>query len=156
MLPPDLFALNMFDVQRKYPTEIVCNTFEKKRCIKIKKLDESKNVLVCLVPDKYIVPYFTRKAKVYFTGKKFPSTVALNKLYYFMPYTKGKGIRDLYLIKVARIAPKHEFVDDAGENDLRLVFEIEYVVSLYEDYKPIKLNIWHTFTDTKLWNLMID
>ena len=31
-------------------------------------------------------------------GKRFPSTVALNKLYYFMPYIKRKGIRDLYLI----------------------------------------------------------
>ena len=71
-----------------------------------------------------------------------------------MPYTKGKGIRDLYHIKVARIAPKHEFVDEADENDLRLAFEIEYVATLYEDYKPIKLNIWHKFTDTKLRNLI--
>ena len=154
MLPPELFAVNMFDVKREYPAEIVNNTFEKKRRVNINKLDDSKNVLVCLVPDKYIVPYTNRKAKVYFTGKKFPSTVALNKLFYFMPYTKGKGIRDLYQIKVARIAPKHEFVDNADENDLRLAFEIEYVTHLYDDYKPIKLNIWHTFTDTKLRNLI--
>ena len=71
-----------------------------------------------------------------------------------MPYTKGKGIRDLYQIKVARVAPKHEFFDEADENDLRLAFEIEYVTHLYEDYKPIKLNILHTFTDTKLRNLI--
>ena len=154
MLPPELFAVNMFDVKREYPEEIVSNTFEKKRRVNISKLDDSKNVLVCLVPDKYIVPFTNGKAKAYFTGKKFPSTVALNKLFYFMPYTKGKGIRDLYQIKVARVAPKHEFVDDADENDLRLAFEIEYVTHLYEDYKPIKLNIWHTFTDTKLRNLI--
>ncbi len=154
MLPPELFAMNMFDVKREYPDEIVSNTFEKKRRVNISKLDDSKNVLVCLIPDKYIVPFTNGKAKAYFTGKKFPSTVALNKLFYFMPYTKGKGIRDLYQIKVARIAPKHEFVDDADENDLRLAFEIEYVTHLYEDYKPIKLNIWHTFTDTKLRNLI--
>lgn len=154
MLPPELFAVNMFDVKREYPAEIVSNTFEKKRRVNISKLDDSKNVLVCLVPDKYIVPFTNGKAKAYFTGKKFPSTVALNKLFYFMPYTKGKGIRDLYQIKVARVAPKHEFVDEADENDLRLAFEIEYVTHLYEDYKPIKLNIWHTFTDTKLRNLI--
>ena len=154
MLPPELFAVNMFDVKREYPEEIVSNTFEKKRRVNISKLDDSKNVLVCLVPDKYIVPFTNGKAKAYFTGKKFPSTVALNKLFYFMPYTKGKGIRDLYQIKVARVAPKHEFVDEADENDLRLAFEIEYVTHLYEDYKPIKLNIWHTFTDTKLRNLI--
>ena len=150
MLPPELFAVDMFDVQREYPKEIISNPFTKKRRINISKLDDSKNVLVCFVPDKYIVPYTNRKAKAYFTGKKFPSTVALNKLYYFMPYTKGKGIRDLYQIKIARVAPKHEFVADADENDLRLVFDIEFVTQLYDDYKPIRLNIWRTFTDTKL------
>ena len=150
MLPPELFAVDMFDVQREYPKEIISNPFIKKRRINISKLDDSKNVLVCFVPDKYIVPYTNRKAKAYFTGKKFPSTVALNKLYYFMPYTKGKGIRDLYQIKIARVAPKHEFVADADENDLRLAFEIEFVTQLYDDYKPIRLNIWRTFTDTKL------
>lgn len=154
MLPPELFALNMFDVKKEYPAEIVSNNFKKKRKIDISQLDESKNVLICLVPDKYIIPYNERKAKAYFTGRKFPSTVALNKLYYFMPYTKGKGIRDLYQIKVARIAPKHEFVADADENDLRLAFDIEYVTQLYDDYKPVKLSIWRTFTDTKLRNLI--
>lgn len=154
MLPPELFAVNMFDVQREYPAGIVENPYEPKRRVNISKLDDSKNVLICLVPDKYIVPYNNHKAKAYFTGKKFPSTVALNKLYYFMPYIKGKGIRDLYMIKVARVASKHEFVDEADENDLRLAFDIEYVAHLYDDYKPIKLNIWHTFTDTKLRNLI--
>lgn len=154
MLPPELFALNLFDVKNEYPDEIVSNKFKKKRKIDISQLDESKNVLICLVPDKYIVPYNNHKAKAYFTGRKFPSTVALNKLYYFMPYTKGKGIRDIYQIKVARVAPKHEFVDDADENDLRLAFEIEYLTQLYDEYKPIRLNIWRTFTDTKLSNLL--
>ena len=154
MLPPKLFAVNMLDVRREYPAEIVKNTFEKKRRVNINKLDDSKNVLICFVPDKYIVPFTDGKAKAYFTGKKFPSTVALNKLFYFMPYTKGKGIRDLYQIKVARVAPKHEFACGTDDNDLRLAFEIEYVTHLYEDYKPVKLNIWHTFTDTKLRNLM--
>lgn len=154
MLPPELFALNLFDVKNEYPDEIVSNKFKKKRKIDISQLDESKNVLICLVPDKYIVPYNNHKAKAYFTGRKFPSTVALNKLYYFMPYTKGKGIRDIYQIKVARVAPKHEFVDDADENDLRLAFEIEYLTQLYDEYKPIRLNIWRTFTDTKLRNLL--
>lgn len=155
MLPPELFAVNMFDVQREYPEGIVANDFKKRRRVDISKLDDTKNVLICLVPDKYIVPYNNRKAKAYFTGKKFPSTVALNKLYYFMPYAKGKGIRDLYQIKVARVAPKHEFVAEADENDLRIAFEIEYVTQLFDDYKPIRLNIWHTFNDTKLRNLII-
>ena len=55
-------------------------------------------------------------ARIYYTGKKFPSTVALNKLYYFMPYVKQKGIRDIYLITIARIGSKHEVHPDADEN----------------------------------------
>lgn len=39
---------------------------------------------------------------------------------------------------------------DADENDLRLVFEIKKVGQLFDDYKPIELKIWHTFTDTNL------
>lgn len=154
MLPPELFAIDMFDIKRDFPEEIIRNPFTKKQRIDIAKLDDTKNVLICFVPDKYIVPYNNRKAKVYFTGKKFPSTVALNKLYYFMPYTKGKGIRDLYQIKVARVVSKHEFVDEADENDLRIAFEIEFVTSLFDDFKPIRLNIWRTFTDTKLRSIL--
>ena len=47
--------------------------------------------------------------------KSFPSTVALNKLYFFMPYIKGKGVRDLYLIKIARIGNKAE-IHPEGED----------------------------------------
>ena len=152
MLPPQLFELDLFNLQEQYPigTNIINNPPSFKRKIDNSDLDDSKNVLVSLVPDQYIEPFTHHRAKAYFTGKKFPSTVKLNKLYYFMPYTKGKGIRDLYLIEVARVGTKHEFVDVADENDFRLVFEIKYVKQLFEDYKPLKLMIWHTFTDTNL------
>ena len=152
MLPPELFEIDMFDLHEQYPKDIsiINNPLVRKKRINNSSLDDSKNVLVCLVPDKYIVPYSTQNAKAYFTGKKFPSTVKLNKLYYFMPYTKGKGIRDLYQIEVARVGTKHEFVETADENDFRLVFEIKFVKQLFNDYKPIKLMIWRTFTDTNL------
>ena len=156
MIPPKLFELDMFDLLKQYPkdTQIVKNSITRKKIVDNSSLDDSKNVLICLVPDKYIVPYTTQNARVYFTGKKFPSTVALNKLYYFMPYTKGKGIRDLYLIKVARVGTKHEFVSEADENDFRLVFEIKFVKQLFEVFKPIKLMIWRTFTDTNLRSIL--
>ena len=152
MLLPRLCELDLFDLHEQYPQEasIIKNPVSRKKIVDNNSLDDSKNVLVCLVPDKYILPYTTQNARVYFTGKKFPSTVALNKLYYFMPYTKGKGIRDLYLIKVARVGTKHEFVQEADENDFRLVFEIKFVKQLFDEYKPFKLMIWRTFTDTNL------
>ena len=153
MLPPQLGELDLFDVRQEYPTDIIVNP-----CIDTKledtDLDITKNVLVCLVKNDNIAAYKDRSAKIYYTGKKFPSTVKLNRLYYFMPYTKRKGIRDLYLIKVARVGTKHEVRPEADENDLRLVFEIEFVKQLFDDYQPHRLKIWETFTDTTLGELM--
>ena len=156
MLPPTLFEIDMFDMHEQYPknVDIIKNPFVRRKQTNIFDLDDSKNVLVGLVPDKYIVPYNNQNARVYFTGRRFPSTVKLNKLYYFMPYAKGKGIRDLYQIEVARIGTKHEFVETADENDFRLVFEIKFVAQVFDAYKPIKLMIWRTYTDTKLRALL--
>lgn len=115
-------------------------------------LDETKHLLIGLVKlDNQ--EYFLDGAptKIYYTGKTkaFPSTVALNKLYYFMPYIKGKGVKDLYLIRVARIGSKAEINKASKDTDPRLVFELEYLESLPE-YTPIKLNIFNTFRDTVL------
>ena len=153
MLPPELCELDLFGVQQEYPTDIIVNPCIDTRA-EDEELDASKNVLVCLVKNDNVAAYKDRSAKIYYTGKKFPSTVKLNKLYYFMPYTKRKGIRDLYLIKVARVGTKHEVRPEADENDLRLVFEIEFVKQLFDDYRPHRLRIWETFTDTTLGELM--
>ena len=150
MLPPVLFPIDLFDVRRAYPEDILRNAYRKRKRVDYSDLDDSKNVLVSLVTNENIDPFNQQNAKIYYTGKKFPSTVKLNKLYYFMPYTKGKGIRDLYIIKVARVGTKNEVGHKCDNNDIRIVFEIEFVKQLFEDYKPIKLMIWHTFTDTNL------
>ena len=100
--------------------------------------------------------YLDQSAKIYYTGKKFPSTVALNKLYYFMPYIKGKGIKDLYFIKIARVGTRKEGQPDNEPNDIRLVFEIEFVKQLFEDYKKVHLDIWQTFKDTTLQQILTD
>lgn len=155
MLPPELFPLNLFALQAEFPHKIIEN--KNRPCSKSVKtdiLDDSKNVLISYVPDKYIKNYIDRPAKVYFSGKKFPSTVKLNKLFYFMPYFKGKGIKDLYLIKAARVATKHEILGEGDDNDLRIIFEIEFITQLFDDYRKTKLNIWHTFTDTNLRALL--
>ena len=138
------------EIAEVYPDKIVSN-----RIVETPEgLDPSKNLLVSLVKNDTIDLLLDGSVNVYYTGKKFPSTVELNHLYYFMPYRKGKGIRDLYYIKVARVGSKHEVHPDADPNDLRLVFEIEFVKQLFPDYKPFKLVIWDTFTDTKLANIL--
>ena len=119
-------------------------------------LDPTKHLLIGLVKlDNQ--DYFLDGAptKIYYTGKTkaFPSTIALNKLYYFMPYIKGKGVKDLYLIRVARIGNKAEINKGSKDTDPRLVFELEYLESLPE-YKPAKLNIFNTFRDTVLASIL--
>lgn len=113
-------------------------------------LDKTKHLLVGYVKSDN-EEYFLKEepTKIYYTGKtrSFPSTIALNKLYYFMPYIKGKGVRDLYLIRVARIGTKAEIHPKSNDIDPRLVFDLEYLQSL-TDYVPIRLNFLRTYTDT--------
>jgi len=150
--------LDFFATLRQYPENIVENTLPDPPKQETQKLgpdvDDSKNVLISLVKNDNVERYLDQSAKIYYTGKKFPSSVALNKLYYFMPYIKRKGIRDLYLIKIARVGTRKEGQPDNDPNDFRLVFEIEFVKKLFKDYKPVELEIWHTFTDTNMKNVI--
>ena len=47
-----------------------------------------------------------------------------------MPYIKGKGVSDLYLIRVARLGTKAEVHPETNDESPRLVFELEYLESL--------------------------
>ena len=96
-------------------------------------LDKTKHLLIGVVK-KDNEEYFLKEepTKIYYTGPSgtFPSTIALNKLYYFMPYIKGKGVSDLYLIRVARVGTKAEVHPETDDERPRLVFELEYLESL--------------------------
>lgn len=113
-------------------------------------IDFSKKLLICNVKKDNWEQFLDGSAKIYYTGKKFPTTITLKKLYYFMPYLSGKGIRDLYYIKIARLGYRKEGQENENKNDLRIVFEIERIGQLFDDYKKIKLEIWRTFTDTSI------
>lgn len=119
-------------------------------------LDSSKNVLIGFVKDDF-AEYFQdgHITKYYYTGKtkSFPSTIALNKLYYFMPYIKGIGVKDIYLIKIARIGNKAEIRADSTDTDPRLIFELEYVGTLNKN-KFIQLNIYRTYRWTILESVL--
>ena len=118
-------------------------------------LDPAKHLLIGLVK-KDNEEYFLKEepTKIYYTGKTktFPSTVVINKLYYFMPYIKEKGVRDLYLIRVARIGNKSEIHIESNDEEPRLVFELEYLESLPE-YQMVKLHKYW-YKDTLLGRIM--
>ena len=112
-------------------------------------LDPAKHLLIGFVK-KDNEEYFLKEepTKIYYTGKTktFPSTVEINKLYYFMPYFKEKGVRDLYLIRIARIGTKAETHPNSKDEEPRLVFELEYLESL-PDYVMLSLTrYWYKDT----------
>ena len=152
-LRPQPQQLDLFQLQAEYPGRIIENPSQN---VNIDDLDLIQNVLVCNVKKDNMEHFLDGTAKLYYSGKKFPSTVALNKLYYFIPYI-GKqcnqdfyGIRDLYLIKVARVGSRREGELDNDPNDLRIVFELQFVKQLFPDYKKQRLDIWQTYADTTL------
>ena len=72
-----------------------------------------------------------------------------------MPYIKGKGVRDIYLIKIARVGSKTEVHPAANDTKApRLVFELEYLESMSK-YKMVTLNFQHAFTDTFLGRVLL-
>lgn len=64
-----------------------------------------------------------------------------------------KGVRDLYIVKIARIGNKAEIQPESGDKDPRLVFELEYLESLPQ-YVHVNLNIFRTYRDTLLGRVM--
>jgi len=153
--------LDLFEVMQQYPEYIVSNSPSSEIISKNEPsttngmhIDLSKNCLICWVKADNTKCFLDRSAKIYYTGKRFPDTVALNKLFYFMPCLKGKGVQDLYLIKIARVGSRKEGQPDNDPNDIRLVFEIEFLGQMFDEYKPLELNIWHTFTDTTMKEMM--
>ena len=93
-------------------------------------------------------------ATLYYTGKQFPTTIALQDLHFFMPYIKGQGVRDVYEITKVRTITSKEAKqtdeDDADSKALRLAFELKYVRQQYADLQPIDTTrmIGYTFVDT--------
>ena len=151
------------DIQRDAQPKLNLDLFsELEPQLKINKpkknytLDMTKNLLIGFVKEDN-KDYFLDggQTKIYYTGntKSFPSTIALKKLFYFMPYIKGKGVKDLYLIRIARIGNKAEIHPETEDREPRLVFELEYLESL-PNYVVIKPNIFNTYRDTVLGKVM--
>ena len=80
-------------------------------------------------------------AQLYYTGAKFPSTIALHNLHFFIPYFKGTGIRDVYEIKSIQtirgsVVKQLEGVDEVND-DIRLAFTLSFHHKLSDDYQMI-------------------
>ena len=119
-------------------------------------VEVGNRVLIGLVKEnnRLFQAFMDGTATLYYSGKQFPTTIALQDLHFFMPYIKGKGIRDVYeIVKVRTITgkeAKQTDEDDADSKALRLAFALRYVRKQYAEFQPIDTTkmIVHTFVDT--------
>ena len=120
-------------------------------------VDVGNRVLIGLVkPTKsdYYQDFLNGEAKLYYTGRQFPTTIALQNLHFFIPYIKGQGIRDVYeIIRIRTITSKEAKQKEGDEvlvDDLRLAFELRFNKRLFSDYQKIDAHkmIYRTFIDT--------
>ena len=119
-------------------------------------VEVGNRVLIGLVKEdnRLFQAFMDGTATLYYSGKQFPTTIALQDLHFFMPYIKGKGIRDVYeIVKVRTITgkeAKQTDEDDADSKALRLAFELRYARKQYAEFQPIDTTkmIVHTFVDT--------
>ncbi len=125
-------------------------------------MEVGDRVLIGLVKDSsrrnYLKKFEDGEADLYYTGPSFPTTIALHNLHYFIPYFKGKGIRDVYEITRVRTIKGSEAkqIDaEAGKDDLRLAFHLKPHHQLSDDYRAIKphLLVDYTFYDTTFGEL---
>ena len=101
----------------------------------------------------YTQSFLDGNATLYHTGPKFPTTISLHDLHYFIPYIKNKGVRDIYEIVRVRTITGKEAKQTEGEDatdDMRLAFELRFSRKLFDDYRPIDTHkmISYTFIDT--------
>lgn len=119
-------------------------------------VEVGNRVLVGLVKEdnRLFQAFMDGTATLYYTGSKFPTTIALQDLHFFMPYIKGHGVRDVYeIVKVRTITSKEAKLSDKDDTEskaLRLAFELRYVRKQYADFQSIDASKWvdYTFIDT--------
>ena len=125
-------------------------------------MEVGDRVLIGLVRESsrknYLKKFEDGEADLYYTGPSFPTTIALHNLHYFIPYFKGRGIRDVYEITRVRTIKGSEAkqIDaEAGKDDLRLAFHLKPHHQLSDDYQTIKshLLVDYTFYDTTFGEL---
>ena len=103
--------------------------------------------------NNYYQNFLDGKARLYYTGRKFPTNIALQNLHYFVPYFSSKGIRDVYeIVRIRTISTKEVKRTEGGkgQDDLRLAFELRFNRRLSDKFRKIDTHnmINYTFIDT--------
>ncbi len=152
--------LNLFDLFEEFGnTSIVSHSISSEPLVSycgenitVPKELLSESVLIALVSRQNEKIFEKQVNAIYYTGKRFPATVDLRNLRYFMPYIKGKGIKNLYMVKSIHVGEYRKKTNESPE--YRMVFDVEYIGQLYRRSKMINLDIWHTYSLMKLADFM--
>ena len=125
-------------------------------------MEVGDRVLVGIVKESsrknYLKKFEEGVADLYYTGSSFPTSIALHNLHYFIPYFKGKGIRDVYEITRIRTIKGSEAkqIDiEESKDDLRLAFHLKPHHQLSEEYQNLKPHVLidYAFLDTTFGEL---
>ena len=119
-------------------------------------LNPQARVLVAYVPMENAAAFDQLKASEYYTRPKFPNTINLKDIEYFVPYFKGKGIRDIYKVHHINTCTKKDFDPTSDDERMRLLFQFKFVKQLFDEYRPHDLKIWYCFTDISVKELIDD
>ena len=117
-------------------------------------LNPQARVLVAYVPQEHASAFEQLKASEYYTRPKFPNTINLKDIEYFVPYFKGKGIRDIYKVHHINTCTKKDFDPTCDDERMRLLFQFKFVKQLFDEYRPHDLKIWYCFTDISVKELI--
>ena len=125
-------------------------------------MEVGDRVLIGLVRESsrknYLKKFEDGVADLYYTGSSFPTSIALHNLHYFIPYFKGKGIRDVYEITRVRTIKGSEAkqidIEDS-KDDLRLAFHLKPHHHLSEEYQNLRPHVLidYAFLDTTFGEL---
>ena len=149
------------DDSRQLLVDFIAKLLEKKAKAIVTEVIPQKGTVVS-VKDRVLVGIVKRDeqafedgtATIYYSGPKFPTTISLDGLHYFVPYIKDKGIRDIYEItKIRTITSREAKGDKDAGDDLRLAFELGTHRQLFNDYQSHELEVQYSFTDTTVDNL---
>ncbi len=158
-LSSNVIQLDFFDLLQQYPDYILRNDKVSEVALNYGKnvdIQDSlnKNVIIGSVDTDFEKDFQDQTANKYQTGNRFPASVNLQQLRYFIPYIKGKGIRDVYQIISIRIGTLNKDKKSKENKNLCLVFEIQFVKQLFNEYQDISLDIWQLFSETNLDELL--
>ena len=110
--------------------------------------------MIAYVKEEIKDKFFDRQSETYYSGKRFPSNIYLKDLKYFVPYIKGKGVRDLYIIKKIYVGEKDNGNKMGNTKDYRLMFDIQFSMQLFEDYKKHNLKMMRTYSVSSMESLI--